>query len=57
MGFPYDNGGTWTDVSGPIFMGAGGSAPGLYALIGIVICVVALAVGQKAESAKYKKHK
>lgn len=57
MGFPFDNGGTWTDVSGPIFTGAGGSAPGIYALIGIVICVVALAIGQKAEASKYSKHK
>ena len=57
MGFPYDNGGTWTDVSGPIFMGTGTSAPGVYALIGIVICIVALAVGQRGESSKYAKHK
>lgn len=57
MGFPYDNGGTWTDVSGPIFMGTGTSAPGMYALIGIVICIVALAVGQRGESSKYAKHK
>ena len=57
MGFPYDNGGTWTDVSGPIFMGAGTGAPGTYAVIGIVICIVALEIGQVAESAKYSKHK
>ncbi|MEL6640537.1 MAG: hypothetical protein AAFP98_04360 [Pseudomonadota bacterium] len=57
MGFPYDNGGTWTDVSGPIFMGAGGAAPGMFALIGIVVCIVALAVGQRAEATKYSKHK
>lgn len=57
MGFPYDNGGTWTDVSGPIFMGTGGSAPGIFALIGIAICILALVIGQKAESAKYSNHK
>ncbi|MFK7869258.1 MAG: hypothetical protein AB8B58_08465 [Roseobacter sp.] len=57
MGFPYDNGGTWTDVSGPIFMGAGTAMPGLFALIGIVICIAALAIGQRAEAAKYAKHK
>lgn len=57
MGFPYDNGGTWTDVSGPIFMGAGGAAPGTYAVIGIVICIVALVLGQKAEASKYRDHK
>lgn len=57
MGFPYDNGGTWTDVSGPIFMGTGTSMPGVYAVIGIVICIAALAIGQRAESAKYSNHK
>ena len=57
MGFPYDNGGTWTDVSGPIFMGAGGSAPGVFAFIGIAICILALVIGQKAESSKYSNHK
>lgn len=57
MGFPYDNGGTWTDVSGPIFMGAGGAQPGIYALIGIVICVAALAVGQMQEASKYSNYK
>lgn len=56
MGFPFDTP-TWDGVSGAIFMGAGGSAPGLYALIGIVVCVAALALGQRAEGAKYKKHK
>ena len=57
MGFPYDNRGTWTDVSGPIFMGAGGGAPATYALIGIVVCILALALGQRAEASKYAKHK
>lgn len=57
MGFPFDNGGTWTDVSGPIFMGAGSAMPGFFALIGIVICVVALAVGQRKEATKYSNHK
>ena len=57
MGFPYDNGGTWTDVSGPIFMGAGGGAPGLYSLIAIVLLLLALALGQRGEAAKYAKHK
>jgi hypothetical protein len=57
MGFPYDNGGTWTDVSGPIFMGAGGSEPGLYAAVGIGICILALVIGQIAEAGKYSNHK
>lgn len=56
MGFPFDTP-TWTDVSGPIFMGAGGALPGIFALIGIVICIVALALGQKAEASKYAKYK
>jgi hypothetical protein len=56
MGFPYEPA-SWTDVSGPIFMGAGTAMPGIYALIGIVICIVALAIGQSAENAKYKKYK
>ena len=56
MGFPFDNP-SWTDVSGAIFPGAGGSMPGLYAVIGIVLCIVALIAGQKAESSKYSKHK
>ncbi len=57
MGFPYDNGGTWTDVSGPIFMGAGTAMPGVFTVIGIVICIAALVIGQRAEAAKYAKHK
>lgn len=56
MGFPFENG-TWTDVSGPIFMGHGTSMPGLFTLIAIVVCVVALAVGQRAEAKKYSDHK
>ena len=56
MGFPFDTP-TWTDVSGPIFIGAGGSAPSIYALIGIIVCIGALALGQRAEAAKYAKHK
>jgi hypothetical protein len=56
MGFPFENG-SWTDVSGAIFMGAGGSAPGIYAVIGIAVCIIALIAGQKSESSKYSDHK
>jgi hypothetical protein len=56
MGFPFDNP-SWTDVSGAIFPGAGSAMPGVYAAIAIVLCLVALAIGQKSEAAKYSKHK
>ncbi|WP_168797921.1 hypothetical protein [Pacificoceanicola onchidii] len=56
MGFPYETS-SWTDVSGPIFMGAGTSAPSIYAVIGLLICIGALAFGQAKESAKYAKYK
>jgi hypothetical protein len=55
MGFPFDTP-TWDGVSGAIFMGAGGAMPGLFTLIAIVLCVVALALGQKTENSKYKNH-
>jgi hypothetical protein len=56
MGFPFDTP-SWDAASGAIFMGAGGSAPGIYTIIAIAICVVALAIGQRAEAAKYAAHK
>jgi len=56
MGFPFDTA-SWTDVSGAIFMGAGTSAPGTYSFIAIGLCIIALAVGQKAEASKYSNHK
>ena len=56
MGFPYEPA-SWDGVSGPIFMGYGTSMPGVYTFIAIVLCIAALAIGQKAESAKYKAHK
>ncbi|WP_341368092.1 hypothetical protein [Yoonia sp. BS5-3] len=56
MGFPFENA-TWDGVSGPIFMGYGTALPGLFTVLSIVICIVALAVGQKAEAAKYAKYK
>lgn len=56
MGFPYDEA-TWNAAEGAIFMGFGGSAPGLYSLIAIVVLIGALAVGHIAEAKKYAKHK
>ncbi len=53
MGFPFEPA-TWDGVSGPIFMGYGGSLPGLFSVIGIVLCIGALVIGQKAEAKKYK---
>ncbi|MEJ6389427.1 hypothetical protein [Gymnodinialimonas ulvae] len=55
FGFPYDNGGTWDGVDGAVFMGANGGA-GTFTVIAIIICVVALVIGQLAENGKYKKH-
>lgn len=56
MGFPFDTP-TWDGVSGAIFVGMGTSAPGIYTLIAIVMCVGALVLGQGTESSKYKSHK
>ncbi|MEQ9259882.1 MAG: hypothetical protein RIG84_12390 [Roseovarius sp.] len=56
MGFPFDTP-TWDGVSGAIFIGMGSSAPGIYSLIAIVMCLAALFLGQGKESSKYKSHK
>ena len=56
MGFPFENA-SWTDAAGPIFMGAGSAAPGIYAVLGIAVCIGALIVGQRSESSKYSDHK
>ena len=56
MGFPFDTP-TWDGVSGAIFMGAGGSAPGVYTLIAIIVAILLLAFGQKTEAGKYRDHK
>ena len=56
MGFPFETA-EWAAGMEAIFPVAGGSMPGLYSLIAIVLCIGALALGQKAESSKYKNHK
>lgn len=53
MGFPYDEA-SWSVVDGAMFMGWGSSAPGLYTLIAVVICVAVLIYGQISEAKKTK---
>ena len=58
MGFPYDTG-DWSGIfaegaSGVMFTGWGGSAPGWYKLIAIIICIVVLVMGNSSESKKYR---
>ena len=57
MGFPYDTG-DWSGIfaegaSGVMFTGWGGSAPGWYTLIAVIICIVVLVMGNSSESKKY----
>ena len=53
MGFPFDEA-TWNVVDGAMFMGWGGSAPGLYTALSAVILVVILFLGNKHEQSHYK---
>lgn len=53
MGFPYDTA-DWAVVDGAMFMGWGGSAPGIYTLIAAIICVVVLWMGNSSEKTKYE---
>jgi len=61
MGFPYETS-DWSaifaegeNVSGVMFMGWGGSAPGWYTLIAIVICALVLVIGNISEQKQYDK--
>ena len=45
------------DMANAIFMGAGGSMPMVWAVIAMVICVVALISGNRHEHDAYKKMK
>lgn len=59
MGFPYDTG-DWSSIfsaegSGVMFMGWGGSAPGFYTLIAIIICIAVLWMGNSSEHEQYDK--
>jgi hypothetical protein len=53
MMFPYSEA-SWSVVDGAMFMGWGGSLPGIATFIAAVICVVVLVIGQRSESAKAK---
>jgi len=54
MGFSLSN---VDEMSGPIFMGAGGSTPMLWFVLAVLICLFALWSGQKHEHDAYKKLK
>lgn len=49
--FPYEQA-TWDVVDGAMFMGWGGSLPGLTTAIAAIICVAVLVIGQRSEAAK-----
>lgn len=56
MGFPYETA-DWSAVDGAMFMGWGGSMPGVYTFIAAVICVAVLWAGNRSEHAKFNKAK
>ena len=51
--FPYDEA-SWSVVDGAMFMGWGGSLPGMATFVAAVICVAVLVFGQRTESTKSK---
>ncbi len=52
MGYPFDQA-TWNVLTDAMYIGAGGSAPGLYTLIGAAICIAALWYGNTSEKKRY----
>ena len=48
---------TTEDMVGAIFIGAGGSMPVVWTIVGALICVYAIWVGNRHEHAAYKKLK
>lgn len=56
MGFPYETA-SWDGITEAISTGYGTAMPGLFSLIGIIVCIVALVVGQSSEAKKYSKYK
>lgn len=54
--FPFDTP-SWDAASGAIFPGVGGSLPAICTVIGIAVCIIALAIGNRAEAEKYSKYK
>jgi hypothetical protein len=56
MGFPFEKA-EWVEGMEAIFPGAGGSMPGIWATIAVVVLLAALAIGQMSEAEKYRNHK
>ncbi|MEL0032227.1 MAG: hypothetical protein ACO20X_09675 [Alphaproteobacteria bacterium] len=56
MGFPFEKA-EWVEGMEAIFPGAGGSMPGTWATIAVVVLLAALAIGQMSEAEKYRNHK
>ena len=56
MGFPFEKA-EWVAGMEAIFPGAGGSMPGTWALIAIVVLIGALAIGQMSEAEKNRNQK
>lgn len=54
MGFPYDTA-DWAVVDGAMFMGWGGSMPGIYTVLAMIACVAVLVIGNASEARQYKK--
>ncbi len=52
--FPYEEA-SWSVVDGAMFMGWGGSLPGITTFVAMVICVAVLVYGQRSETEKAKK--
>lgn len=52
--FPYDEA-SWSVVDGAMFMGWGGSLPGITTALAAIACVLVLVIGQRSETAKAKK--
>ena len=52
MGSSFDN---WEAVEGAYYMGAGTSWEGIWTLVAIGICIVAMVAGSKHERDAYKK--
>ena len=52
MGFDIE---TWNDIAGAMFMGWGSSATGIWTLISVVCCVIALIIGGMHEKSAYRR--
>ena len=54
--FPYDTA-SYEGVTEVISTGYGSGLQGTFTVVAIVVCIVALVVGQAAEAKKYKNYK